>query len=116
MFLLANEFNHVSLLMNVSDLRHRVISHNLANVNTPGYERLDVVFEELLAQKVRGGEASGTPVTPKVVPDAAAKPRGDGNSVDVDSEIGHLNRNALLFQTYSQLLSSQFDLMRRAIR
>ncbi|HWL07358.1 MAG TPA: flagellar basal body protein [Planctomicrobium sp.] len=116
MFLLSNEYSHLTKLMDVSELRQRVISQNLANVNTPGYQRLDVVFEEELARQIRSGETATPGLQPKVLVEEGLPPRADGNTVDVDREIGQLNKNAMLFQTYSQLLSSQFDLMRRAIR
>ena len=31
------------------NLRQKVIANNFANVETPGYRRVDVIFEELLA-------------------------------------------------------------------
>ncbi len=116
MFLLAPQFDHLTQLMDVAELRQKVISQNLANVNTPGYQRLDVAFEEELARQVRSGHAPAKTIQPQIHVEEGLTPRADGNTVDVDREIGQLNRNALLFQTYSQLLSSQFDLMRRAIR
>ncbi|WP_437194009.1 flagellar basal body rod protein FlgB [Planctomicrobium sp. SH527] len=116
MQILPNELNHLHQLMNASDLRHRVLSQNLANVNTPGYQRMEVKFEEEFAKQIqRSGRQVGT-VRPEVVVDSSGAIRGDGNTVDVDTEIGAMNRNAMLFQTYSQLLASQLDQMRRAIR
>ncbi len=104
-------------LMNAASLRHRVISQNLANVNTPGYQRLDVEFEEALAKAniAASGGRTAAQVTPKIVEDNSASIRADGNNVDVDVELGQLNKNALLFQMYTQLMRSQFDAMRRAI-
>lgn len=104
-------------LMNAASLRHRVISQNLANVNTPGYQRLDVEFEEALAKAAdkASGSTGDRKITPKIVEDNSASMRADGNNVDVDRELGQLNKNALLFQMYTQLMRSQFDAMRRAI-
>ena len=93
-----------------------MISQNLANVNTAGYQRLDVQFEEALAESIRGsGSAQAQEVTAKIVTDNSSSVRADGNNVDVDKELSQLNKNTLLFQMYSQLLKSQFDTMRRAI-
>jgi len=116
MKLLPTEYQHLTRLMDVSELRQRVISHNLANVNTPGYQRLDVEFEQELAKQIRNGSESVRDLQPEVVVEQGLPSRADGNTVDVDREIGQLNKNSLQFQTYSQLLSAQFDLMRRAIR
>jgi flagellar basal-body rod protein FlgB len=43
-------------------------------------------------------------------------PRSDGNNVDLDKEFGELKRNALMFQTFSQLLAAKMDTMRRAMQ
>ncbi|WP_145371432.1 flagellar basal body rod protein FlgB [Maioricimonas rarisocia] len=103
-------------LMDVAQLRHRVISHNLANVNTPGYRRLDVEFEgELARQLARSSDGDIQSVQPQVVAEEGLQERADGNNVDVDREMGQLNKNATLFQTYSQLLATHFSSMRRAM-
>ena len=44
------QFDILAQLLDVSELRHRVLSQNIANVNTPGYHRLDVSFEDALAR------------------------------------------------------------------
>jgi len=103
-------------LMEVSDIRHRVISQNLSNVNTPGYQRLVVNFEEELAKEIQGSSGADLTREPEVVPDKTLPSRADGNNVDIDLELGELQRNAMLYQTYSQLLSAQFATMRLAIQ
>lgn len=103
-------------LMDVAQLRHRVISHNLANVNTPGYHRLDVQFEEELARQLSRTSGWATQsVTPRVVAEEGLQERADGNNVDVDRELGQMNKNATLFETYTQLLATHFSSMRRAM-
>lgn len=103
-------------LMEVSDMRHRVVSQNLANVNTPGYQRLQVNFEDELAKQILGGSDVDLTREPEIVADDTLPARADGNNVDIDMEIGELQRNATLYQTYSQLLATQFATMRMAIR
>ena len=102
--------------MDAAELRHRVISHNLANVNTPGYRRLDVNFEQVMAEQTASKSTGGRATAPEVIEEEGLAVRADGNNVDIDREVGELNQNAMLFQTYSQLLSSQFDMLRRATR
>ncbi|WP_437205276.1 flagellar basal body rod protein FlgB [Planctomicrobium sp. SH664] len=117
MFGVSPQLGALAKLMDVADLRHHVISQNLANVNTPGYQRLDIDFEKEFSKAIqKGGVEATAGLKPRVIEEAGLAARTDGNNVDVDREIGELNRNALQFQTYSQLLSSQFDLMRRATR
>lgn len=103
-------------LMEVSEVRHRVISQNLANVNTPGYTRLKVDFEDALSREIMDGNVTNVQIQPAVVEDKQLPRRADGNNVDIDLEIGELQRNAMMYQTYSQLLASQFATMRLAMR
>jgi flagellar basal-body rod protein FlgB len=102
-------------LMEVSDMRHRVVSQNLANVNTPGYQRLKVDFEDALSKEILEGKVTELQVEPEIVEDKTRPARADGNNVDIDLEIGELQRNAMMYQTYAQLLASQFATMRLAI-
>jgi flagellar basal-body rod protein FlgB len=103
-------------LLRGSEVRHQVISQNLANVNTAGYKRLTVKFEDQLAQRIESGDVlSASSVDPEITTDLELPERADGNNVDIDMEIGELQRNALLYQTYTQVLASQFGSMRRAI-
>ncbi len=107
------QFDLLGRLITATDMRQRVISNNLANVNTPNFRRLDVDFETQLAQELSGN--SHTTATPSVVETQGLTSRADGNNVDVDREIGQLNKNAMLQQAYIQLLGSHLEQMRLAI-
>lgn len=115
MFEFSSNIQRLPQLLDAAELRHRVISHNLANVNTPGYTRQDVKFEEQLAQAIKSRSDLASKVTPEVADDNSASMRADGNNVDIDREIGQMNKNAILAQMYSQVLRTQFDTMRRAV-
>ncbi|MEZ6095647.1 MAG: hypothetical protein R3C03_15700 [Pirellulaceae bacterium] len=41
--------------------------------------------------------------------------RTDGNNVDLDQQVSNLKRNAMLFQTFSNLLAAKMDTMKRAM-
>lgn len=101
-------------VMDAATIRHRVIAQNVANVNTPGYQRLDVRFEEELARILESGEPVQG-VTPEVVVDEQAIARVDGNTVDIDREMGMLSKNSLLYQTASQIATSRLAALRLAI-
>ena len=106
----------LSRLLDTAALRHRVISNNLANVNTPGFHRQEVSFEETFARELqRGGETRASEVQPRVVESQTGTAREDGNNVDLDKEIGDLGKNALMFDTATQLLLGQISSMRTAI-
>jgi flagellar basal-body rod protein FlgB len=107
------QFDLLGRLVSATELRQRVISNNLANVNTPNYQRLDVEFETALAQELTG--KSHTLAAPQIVTTTGLTARADGNNVDIDQEIGQMNKNAMLQQTYLQLLGSHLEQMRLAI-
>lgn len=101
-------------LLKVAEMRHQVLSQNLANVNTPGYHRLDLDFEAQLAEVMSGGKSADS-LAPKIVEDNSGSMRADGNNVDMDKEVGQLGKNAMLYQMYTELLNSQFRSMQQAI-
>jgi flagellar basal-body rod protein FlgB len=107
----------LSQLMHAAEIRHQVISQNIANVNTPGFHAREVEFEAELARRLRSDDAGHLALPePLVRPQSGLPERGDGNNVDIDREIGRLNKNALLYQTYSQTLATYLDSLRRAMR
>jgi flagellar basal-body rod protein FlgB len=104
-------------LMDAASVRSEVIANNVANVNTPGYQCLDVQFEAELARALGAGRAANMQqVTPKVVAGGGGAPRADGNNVDIDVEMGRLQKNNLMFELYAQLLSTHLAQHRSAIQ
>ncbi|MBY0228235.1 MAG: flagellar basal body rod protein FlgB [Gemmataceae bacterium] len=101
-------------MLDASSLRHRVISQNIANANTPGYQRQEVAFEEALSATLRDGGDAGN-VRPQAVQAGSAALRPDGNGVTLEQEMTDLNKNALLHNAATQLLSSQLAMLRSAI-
>jgi len=117
---LNSQFDLLGRLIEATEVRQRAISNNIANVNTPNYRRMDVEFEEQLAKELNSLKNSNGNSTitakPEMVLTQGLTSRADGNNVDIDQEIGHLNKNAMLQQTYIQLLSTYLDQMRLAIQ
>ena len=97
-------------------LRHRVIAHNMANVNTPGYHRQEVRFTEHLAAALAAGDAEAIRSARFDVEranDPAVRP--DGNNVSLEREMGDLMKNSLVYNTVTQLLSAHIAGYRSAI-
>lgn len=104
----------LSKSLEAAELRHRVISQNLANVNTPNYRAVDIDFQETLQKVLEpGSEISADEA--RLLERPGLTTRLDGNNVDVDMEIGDLNKNAMMYQTYTQLLASKLGQMKTAI-
>lgn len=107
--------------------RQQAIAGNIANVDTPGYQRRDVSFESAL----RSGMGSGTrmmqtdgrhiglaPAGASLFGEAAADagqtrtPRSDGNDVDIDYEMTQLAETGLRYQLLTQATSARFTTLR----
>jgi len=107
----------LSKLMDATAVRQQVVSHNLVNLNTPGYQRLEATFEDQFQAALSGsGDVSRADgIKAQVVTSKDATARADGNTVDLDRELGELQRTALMFQTYTKLLEARLGMMRRAM-
>lgn len=102
-------------VMNAASLRHRVISQNIANVNTPGYHRLEVHFEDEMAKALTGFTGGAPPVVKPQVVVGEGEERVDGNTVDLNREMNDMMRNALLFEAAAQIVTSRISNYRAAI-
>jgi len=96
--------------------RHKVIAANLANAETPGYKRLEVRFEDQLAQAIeRGAPEDIDAVAFEVVETEGLPERADGNNVDFGRELGEMTQNSLTFSTLAQLAAMRVQRYREAI-
>jgi flagellar basal-body rod protein FlgB len=113
-----------------ASLRHRALAENLANVNTPGYKRLEVDFVTALRRAVAGadvplrrtdarhlpGEAGAlAEVRPSAWRVQETTGRADRNNVDPDAELAKLAENTLLYNSLTQVLGRRLATLRFAI-
>jgi flagellar basal-body rod protein FlgB len=125
-------FNQTKLLEKALDatwLRNEAISQNIANVDTPGYKRKSVAFEEYLSEAESGlkgirtdkrhipiGERDVDSIELKVSEDnQSLSMRLDGNSVDIDSEMASMAKNTIQYNTLIQGLDAEFKKIKSAI-
>lgn len=106
-------------MLDVSAIKHKVIANNIANINTPGYKRMEVSFADQLEKVIKNASMNKfDTLQPKVViaeKDRNETVRNDGNNVDMDKEISSLLKNTLSYNTYSQLLAKKMELVKSAI-
>lgn len=94
--------------------RNEAIASNIANVDTPGYKRKDVVFESYLNQAMQGmGKITSEElnrIQPKTITDYRSMSyRLDGNNVDVDAEMGYLAENQLRYNALISQVNYNFS-------
>ena len=111
-----NQVDLLTRLLAASEQRQPVISNNIANVNTPEYRRLELQFEDALTAEItKKGKPIGSAAAPSGTQTRRLAARADGNHVDIDRELGLLNKNAMLQQLYLQLIGTDMNQMRRAM-
>lgn len=103
----------VSQALDALAFRQRVTAHNIANVNTPGFKRATVPFEQVLRKayvesgtnlplaRTHSGHLMPTKERrsqPPVVLDRATSLRNDGNNVDIERESAQQAKDTLLYQ------------------
>jgi len=88
--------------------RHRVLTENVANAETPGYRAKDVEFGAALAQAFEAPRERGDGPPIEVSKDSRAVVKIDGNSVDLDTEMSKLSENAFKLVALTQILSRKY--------
>lgn len=100
-------------------LRHEAIASNIANLDTPGYKRIDLAtsFNAELDRACAAGDAQQiASLRPTLAPDPTAISFGrDGNNVDLEREMVALGTNSLAHAVESQLITGTLQRMRLAI-
>lgn len=116
---LGKTFGLLENMLDVSALRHKVVANNIANVNTPGYKKMVVNFEEELEKAIKNSSQKDfKKFKPKVIISEEVVDgtlRNDGNTVDMEKEVATLLKNTGSYKIYSQLLAKKFDLVKAAI-
>lgn len=106
-----------------------MISNNIANVNTPGFKKSDVIFEDVLSEAMSGNgkltmvrtnekhfpqmQGNGVP-SPMIQLDANTSLRTDGNNVDVDVEMANMAKNNIYYNAVVQQINSYFSSIKSA--
>ncbi len=124
-----SKIDFLSSLLDVKMKRHELLSNNLANVDTPGYKRYDIAFEELLKSKLNrrtiplvttsekhiDARKQLMDIKPKVYREEDYRFRNDGNNVDIDKEMVELAKNTLSYNIISEQISKNFKMLQTAI-
>lgn len=114
-----------------ASLRHQVLAHNIANVDTPRYKRLDVDFKHQLRLALDKTAFRGITTRPRHIPIgpprlADVKPRvfreedtsmrNDKNNVDIDREMAELYKNSMYYVITARLISSRYQKLEMVMR
>jgi flagellar basal-body rod protein FlgB len=121
----SQTYNLLRKALDASSLRSKTSANNIANVNTKGYKKYYVTFEESLKNQVDNlnlktttdkhisnassiGEA-------KVEQDTTSSMNPDGNNVDIDSEMANQAANTMMYNALITQVNSKLSLERYII-
>lgn len=128
----TNQLQLLERAMDVSTLRQRTISNNIANVDTPYFKSKQVVFEELLQSEMDNsgskleayttnsrhipfGRAQGRIPAPQIVSNPQGFVQNNGNDVDLEYEMNQLAKNQIWYNGLVQMTYGYFSKLRSVI-
>lgn len=121
-FLLDRTSAVLSKVLDGTAARQRALANNIANAETPGYQRQDVTFATQLRDVIDQSTLSpdrGLRAVQEVSVDVADDPdaavHANGNSVSVETEMTEVARNSLQYETAATMLRMKFAGLRFAI-
>ena len=130
--LFGGNFPLVEKSLSLRARRHELIVSNISNADTPNYKSFDIMVDEELQKgsansgKVqlattnrnhlrRSGMGSADQVTIHKNESNALSLRGDGNTVDIDTEMVNLSENNLVYRASAQIMTKMFGALKTAI-
>jgi flagellar basal-body rod protein FlgB len=106
-------------MLDATVLRHEAIASNLANLETPNYQRIDVApsFTNELREAIASGNAEKVNnLQPRLEIDAnAVATNRDGNTVQLETELMNLQQNFLQHGMETRLITYNLLRLRSAI-
>lgn len=119
--------------LDASLLRNEAIAQNIANVDTPGYNRKTVSFEEQLRNAISNNSSFvGKRTHPKHIQIGSSgvddikinitedksdlDMRLDGNNVDIEHEMALMAENSIKYNVLIQRMTGTFNRMKSVIR
>lgn len=108
-------------------LRHKVLSNNIANVNTPHFRRSDIDFSAFLAsqnsklpistthRKHLSGRHSSNSLDLSVSQETGTIMGNDQNNVDIDREMALVLENQIHYLAMTDAINRNLSLLRSAI-
>ena len=125
-------YDYINVLDKAADAatqRNEAIANNIANIDTPGYKRQDVSFEEQLRHALKASKYPSldskvaeanlhlnrlNPRTYTDIPNWSY--RMDKNNVDIDTENVELASNQIKYNGITNSIDSEFDNLKLVIK
>ncbi|WP_077617810.1 flagellar basal body rod protein FlgB [Bacillus sinesaloumensis] len=128
MKLFSNTIHSLEKALDYSTLRQKVISNNIANVDTPNFKAQDVSFKNLLSNEIESQMSANRTHEKHLQFTASNRSNGslmtkadtaynhNGNNVDVDKEMALLAENQIYYNAVTQRISGKFNTLKTVIK
>ena len=107
--------------LSLNSMNQKLISGNLANINTPGYKAKEVSFESALRESLEEQvlhmvRSNGSHISPDDPTQAMRTPEVvETGQVDLDTEMVNLTKNSIEYQYMVSMLNKKFTMLKTAI-
>ena len=116
--------------LNFRGERQKVISSNIANINTPGYKTKELVFEDELNNSITNNSlqlkatnskhmtninSSLANSNPKLMEVDNLEEQNDGNNVNLDTQMGEMSKHKILFDAIQSSIKRDSKLFRSVV-
>ena len=116
--------------LNFRGERQKVISSNIANINTPNYKTKELVFEDELKNSITNNSLQMTATNsrhmtnvnsslansnPKLMEVENLEEQNDGNNVNIDTQMGEMSKNKVLFDAIQSSIKRDSKLFRSVV-
>lgn len=128
MDLFSGTISRLENALNYSSTKQKIISQNIANVDTPNYKAKEVSFKAAFNEAL--GNTIGTYRTDKrhftfhkdsaspaaIVTKKQLSYNENGNGVDIDKEMSDLAENQIYYNALTERISGKFSTLQNVIR
>jgi flagellar basal-body rod protein FlgB len=118
--------------LNLRSMNQKLIVSNIANMDTPRYKAFKMMVDENMQDAAQGGpqltmtrtqvghlNTTGNRMESGRVARVESNDlslRGDGNTVELDTEMANLAENTLKYNTTTRIISNKFKLLKDVIK
>lgn len=112
-----NNYVASKMMLDATQLRHEALASNIANVETPGYKRVDLPkdFSKDFAAHFRAGQTQQSSAPTLAEDSSASSQRLDGNNVELDKELLAMSSNSVQYDALADFVSGSLKQLRMAI-
>jgi flagellar basal-body rod protein FlgB len=96
-------------------MRQQVLANNMANAETPGFQRSDVDFHSTLSAAMKTEDPNAIDSTTFSAQTDPQTLRADGNGVDIDVESANMAKNGLEYDALISVAKARIGILQTAM-